>query len=569
MNEWLKKFSASAKERWAKWSVVQRIILIAIVVAVIVAIIFAGKFSAKPTTVPLFNAAITDQATLDNILFRLDEGNVKATSANGFVYVDDERTARKWRATLLSEDLVPGSMDAWSLFDTTSWSTTDFERNVNLQRSVTRMVKEHIESLDDVASADVVITPKKDAVFREDAEPAKASVILTFRPGANIAAGSKKVQGIQNILLRAIAGMVSADNVIITDSNGTVLNDFDSLAEMERLTVIQKQQKEIARLETELRAKVLSALRRTFSDDRVRDLNVNLQMDMSEVTREQTIHTPFERKARTPGLPYDDSEYVDSVALATQAIDKEFTGTGYNPEGPAGVEGQNPPVMSDMSNMIGKTTERATTTNYAINTERRVTVVSPEQGRRTVSVNIDGKWRVVYGKGHVPVLNEDGTGIERKYEPLSEDDLENARSLIRDAIGYEATRGDSVTVTNIMFDREAEFEAKDDAYFAKQRRNRTIMITLVGVAAILVAFILFRFISRELERRRRLREEEMLRRQQAEREKALWDARQEGMEVTMSVEERKRAELLETAIAMSKEHPEDVAMLLRTWMMEE
>ena len=78
-----------------------------------------------------------------------------------------------------------------------------------------------------------------------------------------------------------------------------------------------------------------------------------------------------------------------------------------------------------------------------------------------------------------------------------------------------------------------------------------------------------RLISRELERRRRLREEEMLRRQQAEREKALWDARQEGMEVTMSVEERKRAELLETAIAMSKEHPEDVAMLLRTWMMEE
>ena len=71
------------------------------------------------------------------------------------------------------------------------------------------------------------------------------------------------------------------------------------------------------------------------------------------------------------------------------------------------------------------------------------------------------------------------------------------------------------------------------------------------------------------ERRRRLREEEILRRQQAEREKALWEAKQDGMEVTMSVEERKRAELQENAIAMAKEHPEDVAMLIRTWMMEE
>ena len=55
-----------------------------------------------------------------------------------------------------------------------------------------------------------------------------------------------------------------------------------------------------------------------------------------------------------------------------------------------------------------------------------------------------------------------------------------------------------------------------------------------------------------------------------EREKALWDAKQDGLQdVTMSVEERKRAELQENAIAMAKEHPEDVAMLIRTWLLEE
>ena len=103
----------------------------------------------------------------------------------------------------------------------------------------------------------------------------------------------------------------------------------------------------------------------------------------------------------------------------------------------------------------------------------------------------------------------------------------------------------------------------------QQQTRQTLIITGIGIAVLLVAFILFRIISREMERRRRLKEEEILRRHQAERERALWEAEQQGMEVSMSVEERKRLELQENAIAMAKEHPEDVALLIRTWLMEE
>lgn len=106
-------------------------------------------------------------------------------------------------------------------------------------------------------------------------------------------------------------------------------------------------------------------------------------------------------------------------------------------------------------------------------------------------------------------------------------------------------------------------------FIKAQQRRTTLLLLLIGIVVLLVAFILFRIISREIERRRRLRAEELLRKQQAEREQALWDAKESGMEVTMSVEERRRAELQENAIAMAKEHPEDVAMLIRTWLMEE
>ena len=91
----------------------------------------------------------------------------------------------------------------------------------------------------------------------------------------------------------------------------------------------------------------------------------------------------------------------------------------------------------------------------------------------------------------------------------------------------------------------------------------------IGLGVILVAFIAFRLISKEIERRRRLREEELARQHQAMREAALRSAEEEGVEVEMSVEERARMEMQENAINMAREHPEDVAQLIRTWLMEE
>ena len=72
-----------------------------------------------------------------------------------------------------------------------------------------------------------------------------------------------------------------------------------------------------------------------------------------------------------------------------------------------------------------------------------------------------------------------------------------------------------------------------------------------------------------MERKKRLREEETLRQQQLEREKIIWQAENADVNVTMSVEDRHKQELQESAITAAKEHPEDVAQLIRTWLSEE
>ena len=71
MNEWLKKVTDSIKNLWSKWKPIQKVILIGIIVIVIVAVVTSVRMSAKPTTVRLFNAPVTDNTSLTKILDRL------------------------------------------------------------------------------------------------------------------------------------------------------------------------------------------------------------------------------------------------------------------------------------------------------------------------------------------------------------------------------------------------------------------------------------------------------------------------------------------------------------------
>ena len=567
MNEWLKKVTDTAKNMWAKWKPIQKVILFGIILVVIVVIVASVKLSAKPSTVRLFNAPVTDQTSLTQILDRLSQENVNAyTNDAGYISVDDDKIARRMREILISENLVPSSVDPWAGFYDRSWSTTDADQNVKLKNTIQKQLKQHIESIAEIQLADVNIVLPDTQLFTADQNPVTASVILKTTPQSNLLQDRKRILGIQRLILSAVEGL-KEENLIITDVDGNQINDFEGMAESDRVSIIEKQQKLIRKQEVELRAKILKALQRTFREDRCRDMNVAIEMDMSQKTSDSTEYSPIVIKADNPDTPYDDSEYRDTLPISQQTVTKEWQGTGYNPEGPAGVEGQTPPVYSDMSNVIGRSTETGVTQNNVINTKQTSEISSPKIDKISVSVNLDGKWKKVKDNNGNLII-EDGS-IKREYTPVSAEEMSEAVRLIQGAIGYDRNRGDRVEVTNIPYDRDDEFEAEDAEYFAAIQRRRTILLVLIAIVVVLVGFILFRVISREMERRRREREARLLAEQQAARERALWEAKDDGMEVTMSVEETRRMELQENAISMAKEHPEDVAMLIRTWLMEE
>ncbi|MBR7064132.1 MAG: flagellar M-ring protein FliF, partial [Treponema sp.] len=477
--------------------------------------------------------------------------------------------ARRMRSTLIAEGLVPSNIDPFAGFYNRSWSTTDKEQNVRQKRAIIQTIKQHIESLDDVTNAHVEIVIPEDTLFRSDQNPVTASIILRKTPTSDLFQNRRRILGIQTLVQNAVEGLRS-ENITISDEDGNILNDLEGMQDFDRLSLVAKQQREIQKLETFYEAKILKSLQATYTEDRVRELDVKIDMDMSKKTSSSTEYTPFVLRPDNPNTPWDDSELKETITISHQTVTREWQGTGFNPEGPSGTEGQTPPVYSDMSNVIGHSTETGVTENRVANTTQSEEEKSPNIDRVTVSVNIDGNWVKHYDpKTHALLIDEETGGIKRNYIPIPKEQLEETSRLVRDAIGYNQAKNYSVTVTNIPFDRTAEHEAENEAYWKSVRTRQIILISLGTIILVLILFIIIRLIMRERERRRRKREEEMLRRQQAAREQALWDAKEDGMGVTMSVEESRRAELLENAIAMAKEHPEDVAMLIRTWLMEE
>jgi len=566
--DWFRKLIAQIGGLWGKWTMLQKIILIGIVVAILAGIAALVTVSSAPNLVSVIDAPIRDEVARDRIVMRLNQEGVKATvSPTGVVQVEDQDTARRMRGILIREDLIPQGTDPWAIFDRDRWTITDFERNVNLRRAITQMVTDHIRALDDVDNANVTIVVPEDRLFASEQNPVSASVILTPKPGSDILQNRKKIEGIQKLLKFAIEGLKD-ENIVITDQTGLVLNDFAGLAESDRLTLIERQTKMIRQLEAQYRAKILNTLQKTYTDDRVRELDIKITMDMSQKSVGTKEFFPITMKAQTPGLSYDDSVLLESIPRSTATSKTYWEGTGFNPEGPAGVEGQVPPAYRDMSNLYGKVNQETATVNEEINERVTQEEKSPEINRVTVSVNIDGTWKLKYDEKRNPVITPDGAR-ERIYTPISPEDIRATQTLIQNAIGYSSARGDSVTVHNIQFDRTKQFSDEDAAYFRQKQIETGVLIFLGGLAVLLIAFILFRTISREIERRRRLEAEERARREEALRQQALLQAEEEGMDVSISVEERTRLELQESVANMAKEHPEDAAQLIRTWLLEE
>ena len=546
MNELLPRLWQQVRGRWGRWNQLQKLSLGAVAVALIVALLLLGAargdgpLSAGGRMVALLGAPISDQQHLLSIAGRLDqEGAEYEIRPDNRIFVADQGSARRLRAILIREDLIPPQTDPFSVFDVDRFSMTDFERNVNLQRAVTRNLEQHIVALDDVVAANVTLVVPEAELFAEDQKPTTASIIITPRVGSDILEDRNKVSGIQRLVQFAVAGL-HAENIVILDHRGVQVNAFADLDGHGRVALVERQLNTKFDLEQRYKGEILAALGKIFTLDRVQIVRLDIDLDLSAETTQTEEHFPIAIRADDPRTPEDESVTVASITISEQ-------------------QQQESAVDVDRGAATERYQRSSTARSEVVNRRNTVTEKSPWAiNRITVSVALDGVWRTFFEPDGQVVLNADGS-VRRDYAPVSVDDLRKATLLIKDAIGWDQRRGDSVTVEHLQFDRTGQFQQEDALLRREAELLRMLPPAAAGVAGLVVAAILAWWLGR----RRRSRAAQRSREHPARLSAAArggWG----GAAATL----RSGAQMQQNAATLARERPADAARAVRTWLVE-
>ena len=225
----IKEFFNSIGQFWKKLRQAQKISIILILAFAFALIVFVSSAGSTSFMTPLFTAKIADSTLLNTISLRLDQEGVSHKISDGMIYLQSRSDAQKMIALLVREDLVPKNASPWDVFKMDRWTTTDFERNVNLRRAISVSLEQHIESLSDVDRARITLVMPEKSLFTEDQKDVSASIIITPHPGSDIVSNPKKIQGIIKLVKFAVEGLEDK-NITISDTAGNVLSDLAGMA---------------------------------------------------------------------------------------------------------------------------------------------------------------------------------------------------------------------------------------------------------------------------------------------------------------------------------------------------
>ncbi len=567
MDAFFKKILENAKNLLSKLNRTQKLILIGVVALVIVGFFFLISFSSKQTEALLFRTPL-EQYDYMRITNKLTEWGMDYKSRNDeFIVVQDESTSAYLRMKLGQAGILPSGIKGWELFDTQSWTTTDFERDVNKRRAIIGEITRHVKLLDDVEEVSIQVTMPEPQLYIDNEEPYTASVIITPSPYSDILTNKKKIQGIIDLIAFGV-DRLKPENVVVTDNHGNILSDFDKDDEVTYLTRAKEEWKIKEKLRLKMQAEISEKLRSVLGRDKV-DVSVEVDLDFDQKEVEKTEFIPIVKIQDNPETPYDETEVELNVVRSEKDTKEYFEGVGFVPEGPPGVEPNIPPGYKEALGEGTKYEKTENVKNYEISQQVSRIESAPYKIKRiSAAVWVDGTWKKVFGDDGKPVIMKEG-GIKREYIVRTKEEMRSYEEIVKGAIGYDPSRKDTVVVQNIMFDRIKQFELEDAYIKRREQVRKTLLSALIALFAIFIITLAYRGIAREVARRKRIKEEELARQQQLMREAALKTAEAEGVEVELSTEEKARLEMQENVMNLAREHPEDVAKLIRTWLAEE
>lgn len=366
----------------------------------------------------------------------------------------------KLRLDIYGSGLARSGRIGYEIFDKNQFGMTDFTEQINRQRALEGELERTICSLTEISRARVHIVMPRNSVFEDKEESAKASVVVTLKKGAELS--KSNVAGIKGVVAGAVDDL-NTYNISIVDDAGNVLSQSvesgdGARAEME--SSVREQ------LEKELAGKVVSILEPLVGSGKVH-ANASINLDFN--TTEQTEET------YNPNPP---------VILSQQKSEERSGSAG----GASGIPGTQSNLGTNTAQLSGPPLERvrqSEVTNYEVNKLVRHTI-QPKGTIRRLSLAVILDHKTVVGK------TKDGKTSVRQ-EPRSQQDIDSYRQLVQAAVGYDAQRGDVVSIANVPFYTESKPEEPVQAapwYFKRQ----VILMPAMKYGSLIILFLLVYFI---------------------------------------------------------------------------
>jgi flagellar M-ring protein FliF len=335
------------------------------------------------------------------------------------------------RLQFAGEGLPKGEGIGFDKLEAPSLTTTDFTQKIMYRRAMEEELAKTIMSIQQVSVATVHISPTSDSPFVTEKEVAKASVLLKLRGSQRLP--DENTQAIVNLLAASVEGL-KPENVVVVDQFSRILSRSDS----DPMTGASDFQRKVQRdEEAHLVQEVTNLLEPVAGIGKVRaTAHVDLDFD----------------KVKTDSESFDPQGQVERETKVIK--DHEL-----KPGGAAGVPGTASNTAPANGGAAGTGSELKdhdeTDTHYEISkTEKSVEQAPGSVRRMSVAVIVDD----------ASTWAKDAKGeLQEKLVPRTPDELKKIRDQVSSAVGFQAKRGDDLTVENIAFAPATNPKEEQDA----------------------------------------------------------------------------------------------------------
>ncbi|MCJ8167951.1 flagellar basal-body MS-ring/collar protein FliF [Atopomonas sediminilitoris] len=315
--------------------------------------------------------------------------------------------------------------------------TSQFMEGQRMRRSLEGELARTISGLMGVKSSRVHLAIPKSSVFVRDNRKPSASVLVDMYPGRTLEPG--QVSAIINLVANSVPEL-DKGQVSVVDQKGNLLSDQEDLS---GLTVASRQYDYSRRIESMLTQRVQGILNPVLGDDRYK-AEVSADVDFNAVESTSELYNPDQPALRSEQTLQEKRKSSDPVQGIPGALSNQPPGASQVPEtaeGAAAAPAPIDPVTGEPVQLPPPSDTRAQATrNYEL--DRSISYTKQQQGRVTrlsVAVVVDDQVKVNAETGEVTRV------------PWKTADLARFTRLVQDAVGFNASRGDSVSVINTPF----------------------------------------------------------------------------------------------------------------------